>query len=108
MLLKELPPLTEMARDSHHTYVDPQTGYEYANWCAFATGKDPIPHWRNAQIRKIRQTFHDEHTNWRVGEVQRLYDRQGTPIPSRERDEEVFRCAPHPFQPQCWLSSLAG
>lgn len=89
-------------------YIDPQSGLEYTSCHAFLTGKDPIPHWRNAQVRRIRQTFTDKHTEYRIQEVRRLYDRNGIPIPGRERDDEVFRTAPHPHWPQCWLSSLAG
>jgi hypothetical protein len=62
------------------TYTDPQTGYEYASLQAFYAGNEPIAHWRNAQIRKIRQAFADEYVEWRVKEVNRLYDKQGHPL----------------------------
>lgn len=34
-------------------FVHPETRLEYADFHAYLCGKDPLPHWRNAEIKRL-------------------------------------------------------
>lgn len=61
-------------------FLHPETKLEYADFAAWFCGKDPIPHWRNAQIKRVHEQAHRGEIRWAAQHIEtyiRRYDRDG-------------------------------
>ena len=96
-------------------WVHPESRLEYEDFHAFFCGKDPVPHWRNAEIKRLLRegpsrdkdgvTFvhptegtgsyrFAEYFQLRVDELFRLYTREGYPYVATRVDEHGLSFAP--------------
>lgn len=80
------PRLSEEGLIPGRPWTHPDTRLEYADFASYFVGQDPLPHWRNAQVKAFaRRKDGDAVFKARSALLRRTYSRKGY-----SEDEKIF------------------